>query len=158
MSTVQDRILTRFAKALNQANYDLARDLVTKIQAPRAKKNAYLRLLPLACVQGNIFRMMEVAPFCGRQISEEEIRNCLEWALNNGDIRNVLQCKKMLGENILIEEFKFLRESLGESVIPGYQSSRSYLIEFIRSRLGDTLTPEEILRLRYIEIQIDGSD
>lgn len=151
-------VMSAYTRAIFESDYNQARDLVTKMQSPSGRKIAYSQLLLLACQNGNIFQMMEVAPFCGFQISEEEIRNCLRQALNNGDLRNVVQCKKFLGEKILIEELKFLRESLGESIIPGYQNSKSYLIEFIRSRLGDTLTPEEVLRLRYIEIQIDRSD
>ena len=155
MNAEQERIIRTMLLALQEGDYDTARDLVTKVGIGRYKKEGYMELANLACRQGNIFRMMEVAPFRGFQLNEEEIRYCLESALKNGDLRNVVQCKNMLGESIQIEELRPLRESLGESIIPGYRSSRSYFIEFIRNRLGDSLTPVEILRLRYIEIQRD---
>ena len=158
MNAEQERIIRAMLFTLQEGDYDTARDLVTKVEIDKYKKEGYMELANLACRQGNIFRMMEVTPFRGFPLSEEEIRDCLEQALKNGDLRNVLQCKKILGEEILTEELRFLRESLGESIIPGYQSSRSYLIEFIKSRLGDTLTSEEVLRLKYIEIQIDRSN
>ena len=158
MNTDEQRTIQALHWALQEADYDTARDLVTTVQHLGHKKEGYKEIANLACRQGNIFRMMDVAPFRGFTLHEGEIRDCLEWAMKNKDLRNVIQCKKMLSEEISIEELGSLRESLGESIIPGYQSSRSYLIEFIRNRLGDTLAPEEVLRLRYIEIQIGRSD
>ncbi len=154
MSAEQDRVLNAFIAAINQPDYDLARDLVTKIRDPKSKKSAYYDLRILACMQGNIFRMIEVAPFDKTTLSEEEIRHCLDRALINGDVRNVVQCKKMLGENISVKELGQLKNPDEGAGICARQSSKSYLLEFIRSRLGDSLTPEEIVKLRYIEIQI----
>ena len=159
MNTDEQRIIQALHCALQENDYDTARDLVTKVQHSGHKKHGYEEIVNLACRQGNIFRMMEASPFRGHQLCEEEIRDCLEWALRNGDPRNVVQCKRLLGENISVKELGQLKNPDEDVGILGCrQSSKAYLLGFIRSRLGDSLTPEEVVRLRYIEISIGRGD
>jgi hypothetical protein len=150
MSADQQRIIQLMYIALQEGDYDTARNLVTKIDHSGHKKSGYKEILNLACRQGNIFRAMEVAPFRGSSLCEEEIRDCFEWAMKNKDIRNAVQCKKMLAEKFTPEEIWEL-----SGLLPAY-SMISNLIGIIHRHINEQdLLPEEVLTIHLFEGDVE---
>ncbi len=106
----------RFWTAIKDKNLKLARDLVANMLPDSGtvtrKTLAYRAILDCAIDVGEIEIALEVAPFSGRKISENDIRECLRFAIKGGKYKEAILCKERLGEDFAMEEITTLRDAI----------------------------------------------
>lgn len=139
--------------SLTRSQIDAMRDEASRIPTEDRRRVAtYFRVFTEARHAGYYDRMVEVAPFARRTVTDEDYRVCLMCARDAGDLPSVVACRRALGQKLDREDVWAFRGK------PGKATPQDIYDLFARCVQLDTLSPVDQLLFRAFEMQVLGTD
>lgn len=141
-------ISRRFNDAICSKDVGRARSIATMFDTSPVSQGlrlaAYKEVLMLALQLGNGMAAQEVAPFAGERITILQYKECMDAAVERGDLTNVIWCSHCCGKRPTKSQLESLR----------FGNEYVQLIDIIRRHLRDSdLTNEELLSLWCAEVK-----
>lgn len=141
------------AHSLTPSQIDTLRDEASRIPTEDPKRTkAYLRVFTEARHAGYYNRMVEVAPFARRALTDEDYRVCLMCARDAGDLASVVACRRALGQKLDREDVWAFRGRPGKTTP---EELYALLVGLVQH---GSLSPRDELLFRAFEMQVCGTD